>query len=325
MKTIYFTLLFTGLAHVAFTQVDTSIIDKTGKPMQMGDMDEGSLFASDVFPYIKSCDGKTSKEREECTRKAVFDFMKNHAKLPAVKGSEALEGEVVVGFKIGKKGKISDIVIVKSLDENYDNAVIKLIDEMKWKSLIFKGGTRKGKSVDVKVVYPVYFDSKPRERIAPELSMVIIRNGEHTKPITSFSKGIARVYKKVDKMPIFPAVDCGNIEYRSENPENPVNKCANKVLQFYINKHLIYPEEALKNGLEGTVVIQFIVEKDGRLTKIEVAESLNKACDKAALEVFTKMKDSLHWVPGKRINRTVRVQVKVPIQFSLDREKLRKN
>lgn len=322
MKTIYFTLLLTALVHIAFAQVDTSVIDTTGQLMQL---DEGSLFASDIFPYLKSCGGKTAKEREECTRKAVFEFMKNHAKPPKINRIEALEGTVIVGFKIDKKGKISDIVIVKSLEENYDNEAIKLIDEMKWKNLIFKGGTRKGKSVDVRVVYPIYFGQLPANRVEPELSMSIIQERKGETEITSFSKGIARIYNKVDQMPIFPAVDCGNIAYRSANSENPVNKCANKVLQFYINEHLVYPEFALKNRLEGTVMVQFIVEKDGRLTKIEIAESLNKFCDKAALEVFKKMQGNLHWVPGKKMKKTVRVQLKVPVQFSLEQKNAQNN
>lgn len=86
------------------------------------------------------------------------------------------------------------------------------------------------------------------------------------------------------------------------------------MIQYMVN-NIKYPEEAKKNGVQGTVFIKFIVEKDGTITHTEVIRGVGSGCDEEALRVVSGMPK---WSPGKDKNEPVRVEFALPIKFSLD-------
>lgn len=82
----------------------------------------------------------------------------------------------------------------------------------------------------------------------------------------------------------------------------------------WVMQHVKYPSIALENGVQGNVVVKFVVEKDGTLSNIQVLQSPDKTLSEAALEVFQK---SPKWKPGKQRNKPVRVAYTLPISFSI--------
>ncbi|HOY20520.1 MAG TPA: energy transducer TonB [Haliscomenobacter sp.] len=83
----------------------------------------------------------------------------------------------------------------------------------------------------------------------------------------------------------------------------------------FLSKNVRYPAKAKNNYIQGIVVLQFIVERDGSISNTEVVEHVGGGCDEAALAVFKKMPK---WSPGlKEGGVPVRVQYKLPIQFKL--------
>ena len=80
----------------------------------------------------------------------------------------------------------------------------------------------------------------------------------------------------------------------------------------FIQKNLIYPEKARRMGLEGRVFVQFVVEKDGSLTNVNVLKGIRGGCNEEAMRV---MQNSPNWLSGKQRGRSVRVQMVVPITF----------
>jgi len=82
----------------------------------------------------------------------------------------------------------------------------------------------------------------------------------------------------------------------------------------YIGKELKYPEEAVENGVQGTVYVAFVVETDGKISGERVLRGLGGACDREALRVVSGMPN---WKPGKRQGKEVRVQYNLPIRFKL--------
>ncbi len=101
----------------------------------------------------------------------------------------------------------------------------------------------------------------------------------------------------VEQMPQYPG---GDVEMRK-----------------FIAKNLKYPESAQKNGIEGRVVIRFVVSKTGKTENVEVIRSLDPDCDKEAVRVISSMND---WRPGKHMGETVSVYFAVPITFTLGEE-----
>lgn len=82
----------------------------------------------------------------------------------------------------------------------------------------------------------------------------------------------------------------------------------------YLGKNVIYPINARRNFIQGTVYISFVVEKDGSLTDVKVARSPNEELSAEALKT---VKNSPNWEPGLQYGRAVRVQYTVPVKFSL--------
>ena len=100
---------------------------------------------------------------------------------------------------------------------------------------------------------------------------------------------------------------------RVEDPPKFVG--GQEALSHFIKQHLTYPEEARKEQIAGKVQVQFIVEKDGTITHLEVSWSLGKGCDEEALRIMKLMPK---WKPGRQSGRSVRVKFTMPIVFALE-------
>ncbi|WP_338769148.1 energy transducer TonB [Bernardetia sp. ABR2-2B] len=85
----------------------------------------------------------------------------------------------------------------------------------------------------------------------------------------------------------------------------------------YVSDSLVYPESARKKGIEGSVSLEFIVDKKGNITNVEVVKSLNKECDEEAVRV---LQQSPQWKAGYHNGRIVKVRMTLPIIFKLNPE-----
>ena len=104
-----------------------------------------------------------------------------------------------------------------------------------------------------------------------------------------------KAFQHVEKMPVFPGGDMAMMEFLSKN--------------------IKYPVEAQKKGLQGRVVVSFVVEKDGSLSDVKVAKSVDPQLDEEALRVVKSMPN---WTPGMQNGKTVRVKYYVPISYRLN-------
>jgi len=82
----------------------------------------------------------------------------------------------------------------------------------------------------------------------------------------------------------------------------------------FLQENLVYPEEARKVGLEGRVVVEFIVEPNGSLSNFKIVRHVAPILDEEALRVVKLMPN---WIPEKYQDKTVRVKYEIPIIFSL--------
>ena len=85
-------------------------------------------------------------------------------------------------------------------------------------------------------------------------------------------------------------------------------------LMDFLVKHTKYPEEAKAKGIEGRVLVTFIVERDGSITDIEVVKSVEKSLDEEAIRVIKSMPK---WKPGRENNTKVRCKYTLPVTFRL--------
>ena len=80
----------------------------------------------------------------------------------------------------------------------------------------------------------------------------------------------------------------------------------------WVQQNVRFPQIALENGIQGRVVVTFVIEKDGRLTNIEVLQTPDRSLSDEAVRVLSK---SPKWSPGKQRNQPVRVKYTLPVDF----------
>ncbi len=85
-------------------------------------------------------------------------------------------------------------------------------------------------------------------------------------------------------------------------------------LSAYVSEHLKYPEKAKELRVEGLVLLQFVVEKDGLVSNAEVIRGIGYGCDEEALRVIRAMPA---WKPGQQSGKPVRVRYNLPMRFKL--------
>lgn len=105
------------------------------------------------------------------------------------------------------------------------------------------------------------------------------------------------VYDVVEKMPEFPG---GMAE-----------------LMKYLSSNIKYPVEAHKAGIQGRVVVSFVVNKDGTVKDAKIVRSVDKSIDAEALRVISAMPK---WLPGYQDGKAVKVRYTVPVTFRLTGE-----
>ena len=85
-------------------------------------------------------------------------------------------------------------------------------------------------------------------------------------------------------------------------------------LQTWLASNVTYPAQAVENGIQGRVIVAFIVERDGTITNVRVAKSVDPSLDREALSVVKRMP---RWNPGKQNGKAVRVKFSAPVTFKL--------
>lgn len=121
------------------------------------------------------------------------------------------------------------------------------------------------------------------------------------------------IYKVVEQMPRFPAA-CEALDTTLVYKQ----KCANQAMLEYVYQRVIYPQEAIDENIQGTAVITFVVETDGRISQPQIVRDLGGGTGIAALGVVLQMKEeSLRWIPGKQQGKAVRVQFNLPVRFKI--------
>ena len=103
-----------------------------------------------------------------------------------------------------------------------------------------------------------------------------------------------KVFDVVEQMPSFPGGQSALLQYLSSN--------------------IKYPVVAEENGVQGRVIVTFVVERDGSITDVRVVKSVDPSLDKEAQRVVKSMPK---WIPGKQNGSAVRVKYTVPVTFRL--------
>jgi len=121
------------------------------------------------------------------------------------------------------------------------------------------------------------------------------------------------IYQVVEEMPRFPA--CEELDTTIQAKQ----ECAEQVMLSFIHSRIVYPQEAIQKQIEGTAVVSFVVEKDGRINQPKIVKDLGGGTGLAALQVALDMQEAdFKWVPGKLKGEVVRTRFVLPIRFKIE-------
>ncbi len=109
--------------------------------------------------------------------------------------------------------------------------------------------------------------------------------------------------KPVEENKVFTAVE--------QMPQFPGGESA---LMQYISKNIKYPPVAMENGIQGRVVVQFVVTKTGKIGEVKIARGKDPDLDKEAMRVVKSLPD---FIPGKMNGQAVNVWYTLPVTFKL--------
>ena len=114
------------------------------------------------------------------------------------------------------------------------------------------------------------------------------------KPVEKPKEVKEEVFRSVEQMPQFPGGE--------------------DALRKYLASHVNYPPMAAENNVQGKVVVQFVVEKDGKVGEVKVVRSVDKDLDREAVRVCKSLPK---FTPGRQNGQAVSVWYTLPVQFKL--------
>ncbi len=221
--------------------------------------------------------------------KALMKYLSANTHYPDEARKNNIQGKSHVQFIVETNGSISDVKIVKSAgDESLDKEAVRVVASMpKWQP-----GTQSGKNVRVQYTLPINFRiQKPQAKPAATESPIKVQ----VSSIPKDAKKSDIVFEVCENLPQFPGGTTALMKYLSANTH--------------------YPEEALKNNIQGKSHVQFIVETDGSISNMKITKSSgNELLDKEAVRVVASMPK---WQPGTQSGKKVRVKYTLPVMFRL--------
>jgi TonB family protein len=216
---------------------------------------------------------------------ALMKFLNENMKFPKAAQDNHVNGIVIANFIVEKTGELTRVKITEGIGWGCDEEAMRLVNAMpKWEP-----GQHRGQAARVYFNLPIRFkleDNPPLGEMPPPIE-------SPTAPV--HHEDPDHIYRVVDIMPSFPGGTRSMLQFLSEN--------------------LKVAEAAKKDGTEGMVVIQFIVEKDGTLSNPNIVKGIGAGCDEEAQRVIGLMPK---WIPGKKNGQLARVQFNLPLRFKLE-------
>ena len=256
--------------------------------------------------------------------------------------ADTRSGTVIVSFVIDEEGRVTQPKVSKGIAEAFDAEAIRLVKEMPRWTPMMKDGKPVASTYVVYVDFPstlaenfskveqkesplIVVDGKPMDEasfskeITPDrIASVIVLKGEQaaaygtrgqqngvmvvvTKGAKAQNGGlkgqVAGVYEVVEQAPAFPG-----------GPQ---------AMRKFIKENLQYPQIAKENGIQGRVILQFVVDETGQVTDPKVVRSIDPSLDAEAIRLVNSMP---RWTPGMQDGKAVSVRYTVPVAFSLNED-----
>ena len=205
---------------------------------------------------------------------ALMKYIDSHLQEPQTQ--EKITGNVVLQFIVQSDGSIDEVKVVRSLHPNYDKEAVRVVKSLPK----FTPGRQNGQAVAVWYTLPVTF----------KLQGSYDKGHGYIKRVSFGGHRDTTIYRSVEHMPQFPGGEAA--------------------LMKYINSHLQKP--STQERIDGSVIVQFVVQSDGSIGEVKVVRSLHPDYDKEAVCV---VKSLPKFTPGRQNGQAVAVWYTLPVNF----------
>ena len=242
---------------------------------------------AEIPPAWPGCDPRMG----ECTKARMEDFIAANLQIPLEAKAENAGGVVIMEFVVEKNGLIGEVKPVHDPGLGLATEATRIIELMKTKKIKWIPAEQDGKKIAYRYTTPVSFNVPlpPKEKKA--------------NPAPAVDSMGLQVYDVVEVMPMYAGCDAAK--------GDSINCTFMKVVE-HVRTNLKYPEEAIKNNVQGQVVVEFVIDPKGNVTNTKVLQGIGHGCDEEALRVVSAMPA---WIPGKQSGKPVAVKMKLPVLF----------
>lgn len=136
------------------------------------------------------------------------------------------------------------------------------------------------------------------------IGSVDVTEGVNDLNKTIITEQVIEAPKEVEEQPM-------SIAMVEQKPEFPGGEAA---MYKWLSDNIVYPSAASEEGVQGRVVVEFVVGRDGSITNARVVRQRHPALDKEALRVIKAMPK---WIPGRNNGQAVKVTYTLPVTFKL--------
>ena len=208
---------------------------------------------------------------------ALASWLMENLSYPEAAFDENIQGKVLVSFVIANDGSVVMPKIAKSVHPLLDAEALRVLLSMpKWSP-----GMQKGKPVYARYTLPVTF------KLTGE-------NSEKKVEEDSSDDFYAEVVETAEQIPSFPDGE--------------------EALKGWLQQNLKYPHLAQANGIQGRVLIQFVINKDGSIVEPNIIRAVHPLLDAEAMRVILNMPK---WNPGLVKGKPVRMRFTIPVTFRM--------
>jgi len=280
--------------------------------------------------------------------KALLEYISHNLKYPVDAQEKGIQGRIIIRFVVSKFGKVENVEIVRGLYPSMDKEGVRVVSSLPdWIP-----GEQKGEKVSVYYTLPITYrlEGNTKSKVFdPTKKPLIILDGEVVANDLNFATLNKDSISSVDVIRADKKEKLDELARKfSANTENgailivtkkharqkasgkdvstnekvwdviekmPLFPGGEKALLNYISRSLKYPIDAQKKGIQGRVILRFVVASSGKTTKVEVIRSVYPSIDNEAVRVIESLPD---WIPGEQNGEKVNVYYTIPITFNLN-------
>lgn len=202
----------------------------------------------------------------------------------------------VTNFSKLKEAEVKDQHIKKVQPKQPQQEVQRIKSSIKFTAPVIKEDDQVNEADEMKTQ-----EALGKSQFAISIADVKGNDEEHGKDVADLKEVITsqkediKVYTVVEQMPSFPGGE--------------------DALLKYIGSHIKYPSVAIEQGIQGMVMLRFVVNPDGHVGEVQVLKSLDPYCDREAKRVIQSLPK---FIPGKQQGRAVAVWYTCPVRFQID-------